>query len=210
MVSGEWLMGLVRALVAVVLIAVAASPMLSGRPGTGSTVPSVYADALSMSVYGKQDKDNERKEENRNRDEDEKGRREKTAEEKKEEKQQQEHDDDSPRNDTNTLSRDNFELEGTVVALNCDAQPKQIVIKTVDGEATLFSGPRETENRTDRLYCGDLLVGDYIFIHEGLKVNETAYEAYYISCQQEREEGPDNTNDNEDDLDPNCAPIFAR
>jgi hypothetical protein len=203
-------MGLVRALVVLVLVAVAASPMLSGKLGTGSDVPSVYADSSVLSTYGKQDKDNERKEENRNRDEDEKGRREKTAEEKKEEKKQEGKDDDSPRNDTNALSRDNFELEGTVVALNCDVQPKEIVIRTVDGEATLFSGPRETENRTDRLYCGDLIVGDYIFIHDGLKVNETAYEAYYISCQQEREEGPDNTNDNEDDVDPNCTHIFAR
>jgi hypothetical protein len=203
-------MGLVRALVALVLVAVAASPMLSGRLGTGSDVPSVYADSSVLSTYDKQEKDNKRKEENRNRDEDEKGRREKTAEEEKKEKQQEEKDDDSPRNDTNALSLDNFELEGTVVALNCDAQPKEIVINTLDGEATLFAGPRETENRTDRLYCGDLIVGDYIFIHDGLKVNEKAYEAYYISCQQEREEGPDNTNDNEDDIDPNCTHIFAR
>ena len=107
---------------------------------------------------------------------------------------------------------DNFELEGNVVRLNCDVQPKEIVITTVDGEATLYQGPRDTDrnNRSDRLYCGDLIVGDYIFVQEAAKRDEHAYDAYYISCQQEREEGPDNTNDNADDVDPNCTHIFSR
>ena len=202
-------MGIVRALVALVLIAVAASPMLSGRLGTGTDVPSVYADASAISTYDKNDRDREKKEENRQRDEDEKGNREKTAEEKREEKKQEEEDDDSPRNTTNTLGLDNFQLEGQVVSLNCDLQPKEIVIKTVDGDATLFQGPRDAVNRKDRLYCGDLLVGDYVFIHEAEKKSELAYYAYYISCQQDREEGPDNTNDNDGDDDPNCVQIWS-
>ena len=203
-------MGFVRALVALVLIAVAASPMLSGRLGTGTDVPSVYAASSATSLLDKNDRDREKKEENRQRDEDEKGRREKTAEEKREEKEQEEVKDDSPRNPTNTLALDNFQLEGQVVSLNCEVQPKEIVIRTVDGEATLFQGPRDPVNRIDRLYCGDLMVGDYIFVHEGEKRNEMAYDAYYISCQQEREEGPDNTNDNDDVVDPNCAHIWGR
>jgi hypothetical protein len=202
-------MGIVRALVALVLIAVAASPMLSGRLGTGAEVPSVYASSSQVSVLGKEEKDNERKEENRNRDEDDKGNREKTREERQQEKDNEEEDDDSPRNDTNDLSIDNFELEGSVVSLNCAVEPKEIVIKTVDGEATLYQGTRETENRIDRLYCGDLLAGDYIFIHDGVKRNEMAYDAYYISCQQEQEDGPDNTNDNDGDTDPNCTYIWS-
>ena len=203
-------MGIVRAIVALVLIAVAASPILNGRIWTSTDVPSVYASSSLTSVFDKNDRDKEKKDENRNRDEDEKGRREKTSEEKKKEKEQEEHDDDSARNPTDTLGLDNFQLEGQVVSLNCNAQPKEIVIHTVDGDATLYQGPRDTQNRIDRLYCGDLIVGDYVFVQEAQKRNEHAYDAYYISCQQEREEGPDNTNDNDDDVDPNCAHIWGR
>jgi hypothetical protein len=203
-------MGIVRAIVALVLIAVAASPILNGRIWTNTDVPSAYASSSLTSLLDKNDRDKEKKDENRNRDEDDKGRREKTAEEKKKEKEQEEHDDDSARNTTNTLGLDNFQLEGQVVGLNCDAQPKEIVIHTVDGDATLYQGPRDTQNRIDRLYCGDLIVGDYVFVHEAEKKSEMAYNAYYISCQQEREEGPDNTNDNDDDVDPNCAHIWGR
>jgi hypothetical protein len=203
-------MGIVRALVALVLIAVAASPMLSGKFGTSTDVPSVYAASSSLSVLDKKDRDDEKKQKNRDSDEDSKGRREKTAEEKREKKEQEEEDDDSPRTTTNTLALDNYQLEGNVVRLNCETQPKEIVITTVDGEATLYQGPRDTENRIDRLYCGDLVVGDYVFVQEAQKRTEMAYDAYYISCQQEREEGPDNTNDNSDDVDPNCTHIWGR
>jgi hypothetical protein len=203
-------MGLVRALVALVLIAVAASPMVSDRLGTGADVPSVYADTGMSSLRQKHpEKDQEEKDENRRRDEDDKGNRQKTAEERREEKEQEEQDDDSPRNPTNTLGLDNFQLEGQVVSLNCDVQPKLIVIRTLDGEVTLHQGPRDAVNRVDRLYCGDLVVGDYIFVHEAEKKSEMAYYAYYISCQQEREEGPDNANGNDDDVDPNCRHIWA-
>src|SRR5262249_46970806 len=144
---------------------------------------------------------------NSSSDEDSKGNRIKTADEKKEEKDQLQKDNDLPRVTTNASSKDNYELEGNVVRLNCDAAPKEIVITTVDGEATLYQGPRDTNrnNRSDRLYCGDLVVGDYIFVHEAEKRNEQQYDAYYISCEQDRQEGPDNTNDNEDDIDPNCT-----
>jgi hypothetical protein len=204
-------MGVVRALVAVVVIAVAASPLFSGWVGTSSDAPSVYAYSSITSVRGRHDeKDQDKKDKNSSSDEDSKGNRIKTQDEKKDEKKQEEKDDDSARNDTHALSVDNLELEGNVVSQNCDVQPKQIVITTVDGPATLYQGPRDTENRTDRLYCGDLIVGDYIFVHEAQKRNEQEYDAYYISCEQEREEGPDNTNDNEDDIDPNCTHIFNR
>lgn len=205
-------MGIVRALVVIVIIAVAASPLISSRLGTSTDVPSVYAESYSLTVRDKQERDKEKKDRNASSDEDDKGRRIKTNEEKKEDKKQEEKDDDAPRNDTNASARDNYELEGNVVRLNCDIQPKEIVITTVDGEATLFQGPRDTDmnNRTDRLYCGDLIAGDYVFVHEAQKRTEQAYDAYYISCQQEREEGPDNTNDNSDDVDPNCQHIFGR
>jgi hypothetical protein len=203
-------MGVVRALVAIVIIAVAASPLVSGKLGVDTSVPSVYAEFSGVSVQGKQDRDKEKKEENRNRDEDEKGHREPNENERKAEKDNLEEDDDAPRNATNDLSEDNFALEGWVVALNCALDPKEITVNTVDGEAILYQGPRETENRIDRLYCGDLLVGDYVFVHEAMKRNEQAYDAYYISCQQEREEGPDNTNDNSDEVDPNCTHIWGR
>jgi hypothetical protein len=206
-------MGVVRALVAVVIVAVAASPLVSGWVGTSTDAKTVYADSVSIGVRGKHDeRDKDKKEKNSSSDEDDKGNRIKTSEEKKDDKKQEEKDDDSPRNDTNALSVDNFELEGNVVRLNCDVQPKEIVITTVDGEATLYQGPRDTDrnNRADRLYCGDLIVGDYVFVQEAAKRDEHAYDAYYISCQQEREEGPDNSNDNTDDVDPNCTHIFSR
>ena len=205
-------MGFVRALVAIVLIAVAASPLVSSKLGASSDVPAVYAASYSLSLRDKNDRDREKKEKNASSDEDSKGNRIKSKDEKKEEKKQDEKDDDSPRNDTNALAVDNYELEGNVVRLNCDAQPKEIVITTVDGEATLFQGPRDSgrNNRSDRLYCGDLIVGDYVFVHEAAKRTEQAYDAYYISCEQDRQEGPDNTNDNSDDVDPNCVHIFGR
>ena len=205
-------MGLVRAIVALVLIAVAASPMVGGGFGTSTDVPSVYAASSTTSLLDKNDRDKEKKEKNRadEDDEDERGNRKQTEEERREAKEQEEIKDDSPRNPTNTLALDNFQLEGQVVTLNCEAQPKEIVIRTVDGEATLYQGPRDPVNRIDRLYCGDLQVGDYVFVHEGQKRHEMAYDAYYISCQKEREDGDDTENENSDDIDPNCTHIFSR
>ncbi|MGE3270086.1 MAG: hypothetical protein AB7P40_15145 [Chloroflexota bacterium] len=203
-------MGVVRALVAIIVIAVAASPLVSGSLWGGSSVPAVYADAGQIVLRDKkQDKDRERKDQNRDSDEDERGNRERTEAERKSDKDNEEEDDDSPRVVTNTYAEDNYALEGHVIALNCEADPKEIVIHTLDGDATLFQGPRDEQNRIDRLYCGDLLVGDYVFVHEAMKRNEMAYDAFYISCQQEREEGPDNTNDNDDDVDPNCTHIWS-
>jgi hypothetical protein len=210
-VAGVLLMGVVRALVVIILIAVAASPLVSGKLGLSADVPSVYADFSSVSVQQKHpERDKEKKDQNRDSDEDEKGNREKTSEEKKAEKDNLEEDDDAPRNVTNALSEDNFAIEGWVIALNCAAEPKEITINTVDGPAVLYQGRRDTENRIDRLYCGDLVVGDYIFVHEAQKNNEQSYIADYISCQQEREEGPDNVNENSDDVDPNCTHIWNR
>jgi hypothetical protein len=203
-------MGLVRALVAVVLIAVAASPLLSGGLVTGSGVPSVYAEAGRIVVQDKKDKDNEKKDKNRNSDEDSRGNRIKDEEERRAEKDNEEEDDDSPRVTTNAAPINDYQLEGWVVALRCDLAPKEIDIRTLDGVATLYQGQRDTENREDRVYCGDLIVGDYVFVHEAAKRNELAYDAYYMSCQQEREEGPDNSNDNDDDVDPNCTRIWSR
>ncbi|MFN8636366.1 MAG: hypothetical protein U0893_21155 [Chloroflexota bacterium] len=206
-------MGVARALVVVVLIALATSPLVSGTFNVGSAVPSVYADSPSSSlviVRDKNDKDQDRKNKNRDSDEDSRGNRIKTRDEQKEEKDQQSKDDDQPRTPTNTLARDNFELEGQVVALNCDANPKEITIHTVDGDAKLFQGPRDPHSRIDRLYCGDLLVGDYIFVQEAQKRNEQEYDAFYISCQKDRQEGDDNSNDNDDDVDPNCQHIWHR
>jgi hypothetical protein len=205
-------MGVVRALVAIVLVAVAASPLLSGGLVTRSDVPTVYADSGRLDVRGKQDKekDREKKDQNRDSDEDARGNRVKTEDERRAEKDNEEKDDDSPRVTTNASAIDNYEIEGWVLALRCDAEPKEIDINTLDGKATLFQGQRDTENRIDRLYCGDLVVGDYVFVHEAVKRTEQAYDAYYISCQQERDEGPDNSNDNDDDVDPNCTRIWGR
>lgn len=206
-------MGVARALVVVVLIALATSPLVSGTFNVGSGVPSVYADTPASSfviVRDKQEKDQDRKNKNRDSDEDSRGNRIKTREEQQKDKDQESKDDDSPRTPTNTLATDNFELEGQVVGLNCGVDPKEITIRTVDGDAKLYQGPRDVRNRIDRLYCGDLLVGDYVFVQEAQKRNELEYDAYYISCQKDREEGDDNTNDNDDDVDPNCTHIWRR
>jgi hypothetical protein len=208
-------MGVARAIVAVILVAVAASPLVGGTFAGSSAAPVVYADSPSTTyvvTYGKPEKDKERKDKNREDedDEDERGNRQQTEEERQKEKDQQSKDDDLPRNPTSALNTDNFQLEGQVISLNCDLAPKQIGIRTVDGEVMLYQGPRDTVNRIDRLYCGDLMVGDYIFVHEAQKRDEQNYDAFYISCQQEREEGDDNTNDNDDDVDPNCVHIWNR
>jgi hypothetical protein len=208
--SGVVLMGVVRALVAIVVIAVAASPLISGGLWTRSEVPTVYADAGRLDVQGKQDKDREKKDRNRDSDEDSKGNREKTEDERRAEKDNEEEEDDSPRVTTNAAAIDNYEIEGWVLALRCDIDPKEIDINTLDGQATLFQGQRDSNNREDRVYCGDLIVGDYVFVHEAVKRTEQAYDAYYMSCQQEREEGDDNSNDNDGDVDPNCTRIWGR
>ena len=207
-------MGVVRAIVAIILVAVAASPLVGGS-WSNTEMSTAYASADGGAGQlvirdKKQDKDNEKKDQNRNSDEDEKGNRERTREERRSDKDNEEENDDSPRVVTNTYSEDNYALEGHVINLNCGVEPKQIQIRTLDGEAVLFQGPRDEHNRIDRLYCGDLVVGDYVFVHEAMKRDEGAYDAYYISCQKEREEGPDNTNDNDDDVDPNCTHIWSR
>jgi hypothetical protein len=207
------LMGVVRALVAILVIAVAASPLFGGV-WSKSDVPSVYADAGDLVVRDKkQDKDNEKKDQNRNSDEDKKGNRERTPAERKSDKDnEEEHDSNfNPNQATNTYNEDNYVLQGQVIGLNCDAQPKQIMIHTLDGDATLFAGPRDTpkNNFTDRVYCGDLIVGDYVYVQKAMKVNEGAYEAYYISCQERWDESPDNENDNHH-VDPNCTQIWSR
>ena len=71
-------MGIVRALVVIVIIAVAASPLVSGRFGTSSDVPAVYAESFSIVVRDKQERDKEKKDKNSSSDEDDKGRRIKT------------------------------------------------------------------------------------------------------------------------------------
>lgn len=202
-------MGIVRALVAIILVAVAASPLVGGG-WSNTELSTAYADAGQLVVRDKQDRDREKKDRNRNSDEDEKGNRERTREERRSDKDNEEENDDSPRVVTNTYSEDNYALEGQVIALNCGVEPKEIQIRTLDGEAMLFHGPRDEQNRIDRLYCGDLVVGDYVFVHEAMKRNEAVYDAFYISCQKEREEGDDNTNDNDDDVDPNCTHIWSR
>ena len=202
-------MGMLRALVVLVLVVVAVSPLAGNWLRLSADIPSVYADSVNIGMNQKHpDRDKDKKEKNRDDqdDEDERGNRHQTQEE----KDQLQRDNDLPRNTTNAYAQDNFELEGNVVRLNCQASPKEIVITTLDGEATLYQGPRDAQNRIDRLYCGDLMVGDYVFVQEAQKRSEQAYDAYYISCQKEREEGPDNTNDNADDIDPNCTHIWHR
>jgi hypothetical protein len=204
-------MGFVRALVAIILVTVAASPLLGGV-GPSSDVPSVYAsaDAGQLVLRDKQERDREKKEQNRNSDEDEKGNRERTEDERRSDKDNEEENDDSPRVVTNAYAEDNYALEGHVTTLNCEIEPKQIGIRTLDGDAVLFHGPRNAQNRIDRLYCGDLVVGDYVFVHEAMKRDEAAYDVFYMSCQKDRDEGDDNTNDNDDDVDPNCTHIWSR
>lgn len=206
-------MGVVRALVAILVIAVAASPLFGGSWST-SGVPSVFADAGQLVVRDrKPERDREKKDQNRNSDEDKKGNRERTEAERKSDKDNAEEDDANfdPRQATNTYGPDNYILQGQVIGLNCEAQPKQIMIHTLDGDATLFSGPRDTpkNNFTDRVYCGDLIVGDYIYVQKSMKRDEGAYDAYYMSCQERWDESPDNENDNHH-VDPNCTHIWNR
>jgi hypothetical protein len=213
MSTGVLLMGVVRALVAIIVVAVAASPLFGGVWST-SDVPSVYAAAGQLVVQDrKPERDREKKDQNRNSDEDEKGNRERTREERRSDKDNEEDHDSNftPSQATNAYGPDNYVLQGQVIGLNCEAQPKQIMIHTLDGDATLFSGPRDTpkNNLTDRVYCGDLIVGDYVYVQKAMKVNEAAYEAYYISCQERWDESPDNENDNFH-VDPNCTQIWSR
>jgi hypothetical protein len=213
MSAGVELMGVVRALVAIIVIAVAASPLFGGV-WSRSEVQAVYADAGQIIVRDKKtDKDNEKKDQNRNSDEDSKGNRERTREERRSDKDNEEENDGkfTPGQATNTYGQDNYALQGQVVGLNCDAQPKQITIHTIDGDAILYSGPRDTDrnNFTDRVYCGDLIVGDYVYVQKSMKRDEGGYDAYYISCQERWDESPDNENDNTH-VDPNCTHIMHR
>jgi len=206
-------MGLVRAFVVVIVVAVAASPLAGAWLNSGPDVGSVYAQADQTVVLGRHDEnDKDKKDKNRetSNDEDSHSNAPKFGDDKKKDKDQQQRDDDVPRNPTNTYARDNFELEGNVVRLNCDAKPPEIAITTLDGEATLYQGPKDKNGRADRVYCGELMVGDYVFVHEAQKRNEQAYDAYYISCQKEIQEGPDDENANEDNTDPNCLHIWFR
>jgi len=207
-------MGLVRALVVVVMVAVAASPFIGDWFRTGTDISPAYAQGDLTIVRGRHDeKDKDKKDKNRDTqdDEDSHSNAPKFGNDRKKNQENENSPADAPRNDTNTYAKDNFELEGNVVSLNCDASPKQIVITTLDGQATLFEGPQHDGNgRADRLHCGELMAGDYVFVHDAQKRNENAYDAYYISCQQQKQEGPDNSNDNDDDTDPNCLHIWFR
>ncbi len=79
-------MGFVRALVALVLFAMATSPLAGRWIGTSADAPSVYADSGRLVVQGKHDeRDKEKKERNSSSDEDARGNRIKTPDEKKDE-----------------------------------------------------------------------------------------------------------------------------
>lgn len=206
-------MGLVRALVVMVIIVVATSPFIGGWLRQGEPVSPAYAAGDLTIVRGRHDeKDKDKKDNNRQTqdDEDRHSNAPKFGADRKKDRENENSPADLPRNDTNTYAKDNFELEGNVVALNCDATPKQITITTLDGQAVLYQGPKDHNGRADRVYCGELQVGDYVFVHDAQKRNEQEYDAYYISCQQQKQEGPDNSNDNEGDTDPNCLHIWYR
>src|SRR3954453_21603918 len=92
-VSGVEHMGVVRALVVIVVIAVAASPLISGWFGTNTEVGTAYADSSSFGVRAKHDeRDKDKKDQNSSSDEDSKGNRIKTQEERKADKKQEEKD----------------------------------------------------------------------------------------------------------------------
>jgi hypothetical protein len=110
-----------------------------------------------------------------------------------------------------------FELQGFVTALNCEAQPKEITITTVDGSVLLRHmidknrGDYDHSTRVDLLKCGDLAVGDYLFVQEAEKQNEHLYDAFILSCTAKRDdERRNNSNDNDEIDDPNCRLILGR
>jgi hypothetical protein len=206
-------MGLVRTLVVVVLIAVAASPIVGGWFSQSEPISPAYAQDDLTIVRGRHDEtDKDKKDKNRQTqdDEDSHSNAPTFGNDRKKDQKNENSPADKPRDVTNTYAKDNYELEGNVVALKCDAAPPEVTITTLDGQAVLYQGPKDGNGRADRLYCGELMVGDYVFVHEAQKRNEQAYDAYYISCQQQRQEGPDNSNENEDKTDPNCLHIWNR
>jgi hypothetical protein len=206
-------MGLIRTLVIVVLIAVAASPLAGGWFSQGERISPAYAQDDLTIVRGRHDEqDKDKKDKNRETqdDEDSHSNAPKFGNDRKDHNENEPSPADLPRDVTNTYAKDNYELEGNVVVLNCAVSPKEITITTLDGPAVLYQGPKDGNGRADRLDCGELMVGDYVFVHEAQKRNEQQYDAYYISCQQQRQEGPDNSNDNDDTTDPNCLHIWYR
>jgi hypothetical protein len=206
-------MGLVRAFAVVAMVAVAASPLVGGWMSWGVDASTAFAESDQLTVRGRHDeKDDDKKNKNRETqdDEDSHSNAPKFGNDRKKDQQNENDRADLPRDDTNAYAKDNYELEGNVVGLNCDASPKQIMITTLDGQATLYEGPKDGNGRADRLHCGELMTGDYVFVHDAQKRNEQEYDAYYISCQQQKQESPDNSNDNEGDTDPNCLHIWYR
>ncbi|MFN8521724.1 MAG: hypothetical protein U0821_01285 [Chloroflexota bacterium] len=118
---------------------------------------------------------------------------------------------------TNVLPLSDYEIQGYVTSLDCSVAPKLMVIRTLDGLVNSFQmiDPRDKEykkeRRVDLLRCGDLAVGDYVFIQEAEKINEGLYNAFHISCTGKRDdERRNNSNDNDEIDDPNCRYILSR
>ena len=203
-------MGIVRALVALVLIAVAASPMVSGRLGTGTDVPSVYADVV-RDLGPRQERPGQGEEGRRiaraTRTRRVIARRPRRRSARRRSRKRGRRLGAQPR-PTPSARQLPARRPGRLAELRGPAEGDRDPHGRRRSDA--LPGAARPGESVDRLYCGDLQVGDYVFVHEAEKRNELAYDAYYISCQQEREEGPDNTNDNEDDVDPNCGHIWSR
>ena len=211
---GDVLMGFVRALVVILLIAVAASPLVSGRLGASTDVPAVYASSDAFGVRG----DKQREGQGKEGPEQPRPMRTPGATASRPTKRRRTTRSRSRRTTTRRATTPmpsrgtTTSWRGTSSGSTAMSSRRRSSSRRLMARRRLYQGPRESarNNRSDRLYCGDLIAGDYVFVHEAQKRTEQAYDAYYISCQQEREEGPDNSNDNSDDVDPNCVHIFGR
>jgi hypothetical protein len=84
---------------------------------------------------------------------------------------------------TNNLGKDGFTIEGNVVRVRCFCDIPQVIIGTKDGEVAL-----NILTKKDNFTCPEATVGDYIYVHEGMKESEVLYEAYEVHHkQQERD-----------------------
>jgi hypothetical protein len=91
--------------------------------------------------------------------------------------------DDEKRNRAhgNKAGKDDYETQGDVVEVHCDASPPEIVIANRDGNVVV----RVLAKSSD-FQCSWASVGDYLTVDSGEKQNEQLYDAYDLTLEHRK------------------------
>jgi hypothetical protein len=91
--------------------------------------------------------------------------------------------------ETNNLPNEALQIEGQVLETLCKRNPKEVIIGTIGGNVTLRLIPRRLDDGflyEGEVRCDDLVPGDYVYVHEGMRETEHLFDVYQLRCRRDR------------------------